>query len=479
MTEVALLALVGACVGIILASFSDDVLRMLTPPLSIPLAIWTSLDLQFFGFVAAVTMFCILACGWVPALLSSNFPVTQTLKNGTGASGRGGRTRALLVVAQFGIALAILVATALFVRRNQGIRALDLGYQDEDQIVLFQTEMSLAGYAELRRWQEHVAFVAEKIAPIPGVRAVALGSFVPLGITGYTRRSLAIPGRPEVAAAAERVLVNGVSVEYFDLMSIPLLAGRGFTRGDTPDRPDVVVVNQSFADRYLGASALGRTFTLGTRTVRVVGLARNGRYDYRNIDDAELPLVYYAWAQAPTPFVTVHVRTRGNPTAYLPEIQAAIRDIDPALLVVAPQTLREYTSVAFALTNSALRVLAFLSISALLLASLGLFAVISYATSLRKREMGIRLALGGTPSSIGRLVVVGALRVVALGIATGLLAAWALTSILRSQISGLPLPRLAEIAAPVVILAACAVAAALLPAHRAASLEPARILKAE
>jgi predicted permease len=479
LTEVSVLALAGACIGVAAGSFSDDILRTLIPPTPVPLIVWSSLDLPFIAFVVAITVVCVLGSASAPALVAARAPLAEPLRVASGTSKGVGHLRTALVVAQFGIAVSVLVATALFLKRAGDLAALDLGFQNDDRIVLMSADMTLAGHSDRSRWREVVELATERVATTGGVRAVAIGSFVPLGMIGYTRQAIDIPGRPDVADQSERVLVNGVGPRYFETMGIPLTEGRAIEAADGPGSSAVVVVNQAFADRYLDGSGLGHAFTLGDRSVSIVGVARNGRYDFRDVDNSELPLVYFAWSQAPTSFVTIHVRTDQDPLALMSTLQASAREVEPGLLAIPAQTLRDYTSVAFAVEDSGLRVLSFLSGAALLLASIGLSSVISYLMSLRRREMGIRMALGATPLSVAMLVIRHAIRIVGIGSTVGLAAAWVLSWLLRSRVPGLPAPEIVQVVWPLTVLAACALAAVLLPARRAAALDPALTLQAE
>jgi ABC-type antimicrobial peptide transport system permease subunit len=321
---------------------------------------------------------------------------------------------------------------------------------------------------------------ADRIAIEPGVESVALASFVPLSLVGYTRSSVTVPSYLPEPGTQDRVLVSGVSEGYFDLMGIPILSGRAFNIHDTPEQRLAVVVNRAFAERYFtGQSVLGRTFTLGQTEVVVVGLTRNGRYDYRDIDNADLPLVYYAWHQAPSDFLTIHVRTQRDPLALAGRVRSIIRDVDPDIVLLPPTTLREAAGVPFAISRSALKVLAILGIAALLLASMGLFSAISYGVSLRTREIGIRIALGATGSLIVGLVLRGALRLVAIGTVAGVTAAALMAMALRSRVPLLPPARAVEYAVPTLLLAVSAVIAGMIPARRASRVDPARTLRTD
>ena len=481
MVESSLLAVLGAGLGVVMAAFGDSFIILMMPPTSVTFEVHSSLDFRFLGFVVAVTVGCVLAFGLPPAVLASRTPPAETLKSGGGGGGtRGGGLRASLVAAQFALALAILAGAAVFYRRDAAVHRLDLGYRGGDQVLLVQTEMSLAGYADLPRWGRAVEEAASRIAAEPGVRAVALGSFVPLSITGYSRRPVAIPGAEQEPGTLDRVLLNGVSDGYFALMGIPLLEGRGFGSQDTPDQPLVVVVNQGFAEKYYaGGSPLGQRFAMGGDEVTIVGVARNGRYDYREIDNAGLPLVYFAWHQSPSPFVTLHVRGDGDPFRLVTPVRRVMQAVDPAFALLPPTTLRETAGVPFAVSRSSLSILSILGFAALLLASMGLFSVVTYSVSLRTRELGIRMALGASGRGIMGLVLRGAAGMVLAGTAAGVLASLLLTGGLRARMTFLPDAEVAEYLVPAMILGAAALVAGLLPARRATRLDPMQTLRSD
>ena len=481
MTESGLLALFGGVLAIALAALGHQALGFLMPPTSVGLHVYSQLDLRFLAFVFAITAASVLTFGLAPALLASRVAPAETIKSGAGGSSRrGGTLRSALVVTQFALALSILVAAALFLRRDRAVNAMDLGFRGGDQVLLVQTDMSLGGYSETGLWRETVERAAEQIATEPGVEGVALASFVPLSLTGYSRTNVIVPSHQPEPGSVDRVLSNGVSDGYFDLMGIPILEGRAFTTSDTPEQPAVAVVNQAFAERYFpGQPVLGQTFTLGQTDVVVVGLTRNGRYDYRDIDNAAIPLVYYAWHQSPSDFVTIHVRARRDPLSLSGRVRSIIREVDPDLVLLPPTTLREATGVPFAISRSALQVLSVLGLAALLLASMGLFSVMSYAVSLRTREMGIRSALGATGSAIVGLILGGAFRLVVAGTVAGAAAAALMVTALRSRIPLLPAANVAEFAVPALLLAVSAIIAGLIPARRAARVDPARTLRTD
>jgi ABC-type antimicrobial peptide transport system permease subunit len=192
-----------------------------------------------------------------------------------------------------------------------------------------------------------------------------------------------------------------------------------------------------------------------------------------------MPLVYFAWTQEPTWLVSLQLRVHGDPARLVNAARAAVHAVDPAIPLLPVMTLQEHADVPFAISGSALKVTGVLGAAALLLASMGLFSVVSYGVSLRTREIGIRIAVGATRSRVIRLVLSGAFRLTVAGALVGIASAIAMVQVLRSRVAILPAATLMEFALPVLMLGACALVAGLLPARRAASVDPARTLRTD
>jgi hypothetical protein len=377
-------------------------------------------------------------------------------------------------------ALSTLVLAALFLRRDRAVHSMDLGFRGAEQILLVQTEISMAGQHDVAAWARAIDEAADRIADLPGVRAVAIGSFVPMGLYGYYRLPIATPELPLDSTALELTLVNAISPGYFQLMGIPVIEGRPITEVDAPGRVRTAVVNLAFAKRYFPhGSAVGRSFALNGVDHLVVGLVPNGRYDYRAIDVLDTPMVYYAWQQDPSPFVILHVRTDGDPLALAPAVRSAIHDLDASIPLLAPVTLKQYVGVPFVISRSALTVLSILALAALALASMGLFSVISYGVAMRTREVGIRMALGATRLAVMEMFLRGAGRLVLYGSGVGVVASLALVAVVRARLPFLPAAALSEFLGPMSILAFFAVVAGLVPAARAATVNPIQTLREE
>jgi len=481
LTENAMLAGAGALVGAYLASFGESILARLTPKTSVPLGVPPfQLDLQFLLFVIALTAGCVLAFGLAPALIGSRLDPIETMKSGgRGGTGRS-RARNSLVVMQYAFALATLVCAALVLRWDREMRDIDLGFRGADEVLLAQAEIAMAGYRDMERWAGAMVTAADEISRLPGVRRVALGSFVPLGLTTHRQAKVDVPGQTEEQGAATRVLVGSVDDEYFELMGIPLLQGRAIATDDVPGRPAVVVVNQAFAEKYFsGQIAVGRSFRLGTTDVTIVGIVRNGRYDFRHIEDTTIPIVYQSWWQAPDGFVAIHVRTDGEPMGHAGVVRAAVHKIDPSIVLLAPTTLEEFSSAPFYVSRSGSVVMSVMSTAVLLLASFGLFSVISYSVTLRTQEIGIRMALGAARPRVVGVFLTAAFRLVAWGAAVGAVVAILFIAVFRQLLPSMPAASIGDYLAPLLLLTLCALVAGIVPAHRAAGVDPAITLRAE
>lgn len=481
MTESVLLATLGAALGLVLAVLGYHMLWIFVPESSIPIHPQWELNARFLGFVGGLAGACVIAFGLAPAVAGSRVELVETLKNGArGTGGRKSRMRTYLVVVQFALAMSALVSAAMFLRFDRSLRALALGFRGGDRVLLIETDMALAGYREVAKWQQTLEVASERVSALPQVESTALANFVPLGLVGYFRKTVEIPGHHVLSGDADRVLVDGVSAGYFDLMRIPIVQGRAITTEDRVDSRRVVVINQAFATRYFpDRTPLGQTIRLDSVEHVVVGVTPTGRYDYRSVERGDTPVAYFALAQQPSSFVTLHVRTRTDPLTASNDIRQAVWSVDPNISFLKAKTLDAHVGVAFALAHSAAAVLACLAGAALLLASMGLFSVVSYGVALRTKEIGIRIAIGATRTTVMRMIVLDAVRLGAYGSVAGTAVAGAISIMLRSRITRLPAAAPTEFLLPLIALVISATIAALVPGWRAASVDPARTLRTD
>jgi predicted permease len=481
MTENLLLAGGGALLGIAIVWWGRGLFARMLPTMSIPFDIRAPIDGRVLAFMIGVTAIVALIFGLVPAIaLSQANPARLLAGSGRGNSAARSRVRAALVVAQYALCFTALVCAVLFMRRTEYLERLDRGFADPAHVLLIQTESSLSGYRDLGQWQQTLARITERSAQIPGVRAAGWATFVPLGFVGQVRREVAVEGYTARDNESMRLLVNGVDPGYFGLMGIPILQGRAIAQEDASERPRVAVVNEAFVRHFLGSAApVGRRLALGRDTLTVVGVARDGKYDYRTIDAPPRPLVYYALQQAPAAFVTLHLRVDRDPATVVAAARAVIASVDPSIPILPPMSLEEYSSLPMFPARLGSALLSGLSLVALVLCAMGLYALIAYGVTLRTREIGIRLALGAAAGQAQRLFIREALVLTTLGLVAGIVCARVATAALQNQLPYLPQPDLASFAWPGAVLAVAGLAAGYIPARRSTRIEPAVTLRME
>jgi predicted permease len=481
MTENALLAVAGTAVGVAVSTWGRHALIRLIPTTTIPLSVDVPFDVHMRIFVIVLTSATVMLFGLMPALVTSRIQFTRGLAGGTrGTTAGRNRTRAMLVSAQFALSLTTLIGASLFMHRARSLHALDPGFSEPAHVLLVQSESALAGYRDLSEWQTRLDEIAGRVAELPGVRVATWATFVPLGFVGYTRRDVAIEGYIPRADESMRVLVNGVGDRYFELMGIPILEGRPITADDAPGRIGVAVINQVVARRFWPeGSAIGRRLSIEGRSLTVVGIARDGRYDYRLLDQPAGPLIYYALVQSPARFVTLHARTDMPALTAAPAIRSMISDIDPGFATLAPVSLSEYTRAPMMPFEIALVVLGVLGLAALLLSATGLQAVIAYGVAVRTREIGIRLALGASSRQVVGLFVRQALLMTVLGVLAGLASTAAILPALGHALAPKDAVDFATVIGPLVLLVTAGLVAGSLTAWRATRIDPAHTLRTD
>jgi len=294
-------------------------------------------------------------------------------------------------------------------------------------------------------------------------------------VDGYTAR----PGE------STTFLVNRVTGGYFDTMGIPIMRGRGLQAADRDGTLPVAVVNEAFVRRFWeSGDPIGRSIRVQDRALTVVGVAADGKYEFlAPLDEPSPPFVYLAFAQWGGDSVVLHARATGDPLALVPSIQRAVAAVDSRLSAMSPSTLDSYSSVPYLPVRMGSRVLSALGVAALLLATVGLYAVIGYAVAQQRREIGIRMALGAAPARLMAHFLGYAARYAGAGALAGVALAAAIAQGLATKLPGsvprVATDRLGPFALAVATLGIVALLAALIPANRAARVSPAAALRDE
>src|SRR5688572_477672 len=475
LTESLMLAMIAGTAGVVMAYWSMDLIMAFAPPVDMPLDLGLRMDGTTLLFAVGVSVITGVIFGLAPALQASS-PQTITALKEEGRGGSGGRTtgrlRNSLVVAQVAVCLVLLVGATLFLRSFIAAQSLSPGF-DADRLVTASMDMFPSGYTGPRN-KEFQRRALEAVRALPGVDSAAFGSRIPLGFGGNNSTTVAIDGY--VPRENEEIVLNysTVSAGYFATMGIPIRAGREYTDADTLEAPRTVVISEAMARRYWkDGNALGKIVRFGTSPAEVVGIVADSKY--ASINERPLPQLFLSLARSEMSTLRLFVRTSGDPGPLVAEVRNAIRALDPNLPVYDARTVTEHMQVAVFAQRMAANLLGGMGVLALLLAAIGLYGVMAYAVSQRTQEMGIRLALGASPSSLLSMIVGQGMKLTTVGLVIGLalaLAAFGSVGAVRALLPGIsPLDPITFIAVPAV-LALIAFLATWIPARRAGRVDP-------
>jgi predicted permease len=465
LTESLLLAAIGGAIGIPVGRWGQQLLPGATGHAS-------PLDWRVLLFVIAVTIVTGVVFGVAPALRATRTNVSTALQaNSRNIAASRTRLGRFLVVAQVAISLVLLIGSGLFLRSLQNLRQVDVGFNPRN-VLLFRLNAALNGY-NIRKQNLLYDEIGERLRAIAGVRSVAWSS--PSLMSGRRFwQGFFVQGRSYARGQRDIIFTVGVSPTFFDTMEIPLLAGRGFTASDNQDSPRVVVINEAAARQYFPSqSPIGRRFGLTLEhsgDMEIIGVLRDARYS--SVRDAAVPTMYTPYQQAPQRNATFEVRTAGDPRAAIAGIRAAVRQVDSSLPILDVTTQQEEVEGRFLQEKVFAQAYTLFGGVALLVASVGLFGVMSYSVARRTNEIGVRMALGAQRRDVLRLVMRESMTLVAAGGAIGLGAAVAAGRLVSSLLFGLATTDPLAMAGALTMLALVSALAGYLPARRASRIDP-------
>ncbi|HXI21614.1 MAG TPA: FtsX-like permease family protein, partial [Gemmatimonadales bacterium] len=395
----------------------------------------------------------------------------------TGDTGRG-RARSLLVIAEVALAFSLTIGAGLLVRAFIRVNRVPLGLQADGALTL-ALSLPRTAYTTAADRATFVERLRRELAGIPGVTAAAVISRLPLN-PGASTRSIEVEGA--VARRGESLEPDYLvtSPGYFRSLGIRLLAGRDFTERDRPGTAPVVIVSRKLAETlWPGVPVLGRRLKVGDDTAwrTVIGLAAD--VQQHGLDRAPEPALYLPWADDPWPFLTVALRTRGDPAALATPAEAVIHGIDPDLAVSSIRPMAAVVADSLVARRFSLLLIGLFAGLALVLAIVGVYGVMAHSVARRVRELGIRIALGARPADVLRLIAGYGLRLALSGIGLGLLLALGLAPLLQSLLFGVrPLDPVTFAVVTLSVLGVVLVAG-LVPARRATRVDPMRTLREE
>jgi len=484
LTESFLLAVAGGAAGIALAWWTSGFLSALSFGTEIPLRFDFSADLRVYLFAFGAVCLTGLVVGVIPALRAARADVGIVLHEGGRSSSDGPRrhfVRNTLVVAQVAGSLLLLIVAGLFTRSLSKAENVNLGF-DADHVLNITMSPDEGGYKEDRA-REFYRELLPRVRALPGVVSAAEAFTVPMGLIGSSNE-LVIEGRPhEPGQPAPEIANNLISPRYFETMRIPFLAGRDFTDADSKDAPLVAIVNRTMAEQFWPKGDLiGKRFARSgseQKPMTVVGVVETVKY--KGIVEAPPPFFYVPVEQAYVPLRTIHVRTSVAPTSLAAPLEALVRELGPGVPVSKVQTMSEALNNAngFFLYRFGAQLTGTLGMLGLILAVVGVYSVVSYAAAQRTQEIGIRMALGAEPRDILRLVLGQGLGVIAIGIALGLVTAFAVTRVFKEMLVGVTATDPLTYAIVAALLLAIGLAACWIPARRTTRISPLAALRHE
>ncbi|MCZ6918630.1 MAG: ABC transporter permease [Gemmatimonadetes bacterium] len=473
LTESVLLAGTSAGLAFLLIHWVTDLFASGQLAFGLPMAIDVGVDWHVAVFAGLVGIGTGIAFGLVPALQASRPDLVPALK-GLGESGRAKRfgARNLLVVAQVAGSLVLLVGATLFLRSLQEAAKADLGFDPHD-VAVIRLDLEQGQYTP-EAGAQFYADLLQRLRGIPWVEAAALGFTVPLAQGGLQRGMLQVEGYEP--AAGENVIVaqNVVTPGYFELIGMPLVAGRQFHDADRDGAPGVVIVNEAFAGRFWpGEDPLGKR----VESWEVVGVVRNAKY--RTLGEELRPHIWTPYAQGTMLAMRVHVRTAGDVHTRLSALVRTVRAMDADLPIVNPSAFEDLVRQAVLPQRIMSVVLSVAGILALGMAVMGIYGVMAYTVSQRTREVGLRVALGAHPRRVVSMIVREGIALSSAGILVGVVLASLLTQGLTMLLYGVtPLDSVALLGG-VAVLVVAATAASFVPALRASRVSPMEALRAE
>ncbi len=485
LTESVVLALVGGAVGFLLGEAAIELVRTFGPT-NIPRLRDVQLDLGVLGFTLAITLFTGLLFGLVPALGAARENLVESLKEGGQRSGSGpGRQkiRSALLVTEVALALVLVIAAGLLIRTFSHLLRVDPGF-NATRVLTFELTLPGAKYPDKDKVAGVYRQILERFRNIPGVQSAGIASPMPMS-GGQESTAFMIPGRPRKVNGFDTFASYTIaSPGYFSAIGTPILRGRPFLDSDTADSQPVAIISKTLADQfYPGEDPVGKTIKLPPDkfpTMTIVGIAADVKHF--TVREKTGPEFYVVYTQKPYPdmlTMQVAVRTQADPRSVIGGAREAIRSVDPGLPIAKVSTLATLVDDSMTQSRFSMLLLSAFGALALILASIGIYGVISYGVAQRTQEIGIRLALGAQPRNVFAMVLGQGARLAGLGVVLGFVAAFGVTRLMASMLFGVQPADPLTFAIVPALLMGVALLACYLPARRATRVDPIIALRYE
>ncbi|MBA3242300.1 MAG: ABC transporter permease, partial [Acidobacteria bacterium] len=486
LTESVLLALLGGALGVFLSVWGIEFTSKGIPPTFtqyIPGWRKLGLDAEVLGFTLLASLVTGLVFGLAPALQVTRVNFNESLKEGGKGSGGGGsrnRLRSVLVVTEVALSLVLLIGAGLMIRSFVALLRADLGVR-ADNVLTLELTPARDKYPEPQQRIEFYEQLLRRVGALPGVSAAAAVNFVPMDRGFSTSSNFKVVGQPDPPKGQEPYAeYRMVSPRYFEAIGTPLRQGRVFNEGDDEKSTRVVIVGESLARRFFpGGSAVGNHIVISEETgpLEIVGVAADVK-DEDIEEEAELGL-YLPYRQDPWWRMALVIRTAADPEGLAPAVRSEVRALDRDLPVYNVRTMQAVIAESLSPKRLAMFMFAAFAVCALLLAGVGIYAVMSYAVTQRTHEIGIRMALGAQASDILRMVVGHGVVLTLAGLGIGLAASFAMTRAMSQMLYGVSATDPLTFAGISLLLAGVALLASFIPARRATKVDPMVALRYE
>ena len=485
LTESLLLALLGSALGLGFAWLGIKALMLISPKDLVSLQS-VSINMTVLLWTLGVSILTGIIFGLAPALHISRLNLNDSLKDGgkseSGQASGSRRLRSALVVSEIALAVVLLASAGLLIRSFIRLQQVDRGF-NTDNVLTMVVRLPDAKYPDDPQVVAFFNQALEKVRQLPAVRSAGMVNFLPLygGLGSST--GFKIPGRPEPPPGqGPSTDVRVVDSEYFSAMDIPLLRGRNFTADELREPRQKILINDALARTYFGSEdPIGQRLDVAMfekpTPAEIIGVVGNVRYD--SLVDESPPAVYFPHPDLAYSFMTLVVRTDGDPAAIAPAIQREIRTLDPNQPVSDVRTMNQVMSEWVSRSRFNTLLLGLFAGLATLLSAVGIFGVMNYSVALRTRELGLRLAVGAQPRQVLLLVLKQGFLLTIVGVVLGLAAAFALTRLLSGLLFGIGAVDVTTFATISLLLVVVSLLACYLPARRAMRIDPLKALRYE
>jgi putative ABC transport system permease protein len=480
LVESLLLSLIGGGLGFLLAMWTITWL-LLHLPEGFPRSSEIGTNAAVFGFAFGISMLTGIVFGLVPAIQATRTHVNEALKTGgKGSIASGSRLRRGLVVAEVALSLMLFIGAGLLMKSFWLLTNVNPGFQ-ADHLLTLHVALPEQKYTEAARVIDFYKQMPERLASLPGVKAVSAVNRLPIS-GGDPHGDLTIEGHTFSAGEAPGVSYRRILPNYFRAMGIPLLQGREFDDRDSGGKPDVVIVNQKMAQRYWpNGNAIGKRIKVGAPEnepwLTIVGVV--GNVNHTGLDAEPDFATYEPHAKRPWSEMTLLVRTVGDPQSLAAPVQRELKNAESEILIEDVVTMNRRLDLSVAPQRMNVVLLATFAFIALVIAAVGIYGIMAHSVAQRTQEIGLRMALGAQVRDVLKMVLRSGMMLALIGIAIGLAGAFFLTRLMRTLLFGVTPTDALTFASVAVILFVIALLACYIPARRAAKVDPLIALRYE